>query len=81
MLRSSNIIVIRKVIADDLDLMRERLQQMLSPMEKLEIVGPLTNGTETLEALRSLKPDLAILDIETPGLTGLQVLSEIGKEG
>ena len=81
MLRSNNIIVIRKVIADDSDLMRERLQQMLSPMEELEILEPLTNGTETLEALRSLKPDLAIFDIETPGLNGLQVLSEIGKEG
>jgi DNA-binding NarL/FixJ family response regulator len=71
----------RIVIADDSVLILERLQQMLSPIEQLEIVGAFENGTETLEALRTLKPDLAILDIDMPGLSGLQVLSEICKEG
>ena len=71
----------RIVIADVSDLMHERLQQMLCPIELLEILGAFSNGTETLEALRTLKPDLAILDIEMPGLSGLQVLSEICKEG
>jgi len=71
----------RIVIADDSGLMRERLQQMLSPIEQLEIVGSFANGIETLEALRTLKPDLAILDLNMPGLNGLQVLSEICKEG
>lgn len=48
--------------------------------KQAEIVGLLKNGTETLEAIRTLKPDLAIVDIKMPGLTGLEVLTEIRKE-
>lgn len=68
------------IIADDSVLIRERLQEMLSISGKVEIVGSCNNGTDTLEALRNLKPDLAIVDIKMPGLTGLQVLTEIRKE-
>lgn len=68
------------VIADDSDLIRERLQDMLSISDQVEIVGSFDNGTDTLEALRNLKPDLAIVDIKMPGLTGLEVLMEIRKE-
>ncbi len=68
------------VIADDSDLIRERLQQMLRQHDKVELVGAFKNGTETLEALRALKPKLAIVDIKMPGLSGLQVLKEIRKE-
>jgi DNA-binding NarL/FixJ family response regulator len=68
------------IIADDSDLILERLQQMLSQHDKVELVGSFKNGTETLEALRALKPDLAIVDINMPGLSGLQVLKEIRKE-
>jgi DNA-binding NarL/FixJ family response regulator len=46
----------------------------------VEIVGALRNGTEALEAIRMLKPDLAIVDIKMPGLSGLEVLVEIRKE-
>ena len=68
------------IIADDSVLIRERLQEMLSISGKVEIVGSFDNGTDSLEALRNLKPDLAIVDIKMPGLTGLQVLTEIRKE-
>ena len=53
---------------------------MVGMHKQAEIVGSLNNGTETLEALRVLKPDLAIVDIQMPGLSGLEVLSEIRKE-
>jgi DNA-binding NarL/FixJ family response regulator len=44
------------------------------------IVASCKNGTDTLEALRKLKPDLAIVDLKMPGLTGIEVLTEIRKE-
>lgn len=69
----------RVVIADDSDLIRDRLQQMLNQFGQVEIVGSYTNGIDTLHALKELKPDLAIIDVKMPGLTGLQVLSEIRK--
>ena len=70
----------RVVIADDSVLIRERLQEMLSKFEQIEIVASLKNGVETLKALRTLKPDLAIVDIKMPGLSGLEVLTKIRKE-
>lgn len=70
----------RVLLADDSKLILERLQTMLSTYEQVEIVGSLSNGTDTLNALRILKPDLAIVDIKMPGLSGLEVLNEIKKE-
>ena len=48
--------------------------------KKAEVVGSRMNGTDTLEAFRTLKPDLAIVDLKMPGLSGLEVLHEIRKE-
>jgi DNA-binding NarL/FixJ family response regulator len=70
----------RVIIADDSALIRERLQNIISNFIQVELVGSLTNGTDTLDAMRTLKPDLAIVDIKMPGLSGLEVLSEIRKE-
>jgi DNA-binding NarL/FixJ family response regulator len=70
----------RVLLADDSDLILERLTEMLVTYKHLEIVASLKNGTETLNALRTLKPDIAIVDIKMPGLSGLEVLTEIRKE-
>jgi len=68
------------LLADDSELILERLQEMLNIYKQVEIVGALKNGTEALEALRMLKPDLAIVDIKMPGINGLEVLRELRKE-
>ena len=52
---------------------------MLGCYKQVEIVGKFNNGTETLDALRNLKPDLAIIDYRMPGLNGFEVLREIRK--
>lgn len=70
----------RVIIADDSDLIRDRLQQMLSQFGQVEIVGSFNNGTQTLEGLVLLQPDLAIVDYKMPGLSGLEVLKGIRKE-
>jgi len=70
----------RVLIADDSDLIRDRLQQMLRNFGQVEIVGSYNNGTQTLEGLLLLKPDLAIVDYKMPGLSGLEVLKGIRKE-
>jgi two-component system, NarL family, response regulator DesR len=69
----------RVVIADDSTLMRERLQDVLRSFGQLEVVGTFNNGIDALKALQTLKPDLAILDIKMPGLSGLEVLKETRK--
>lgn len=71
----------RVILADDSNLILERLQEALRVFKQVEIVGLCDNGIDTLNAIRVLKPDLAIIDIEMPGLTGLEVLQEVRKEG
>ena len=70
----------RVLIADDSVLMLDRLRAIISGFKQAEIVGELQNGNDALEALKSLKPDLAIIDIKMPGLNGLEVLYNIRKE-
>ena len=70
----------RVLLADDSELILDTLHEILSAFNQVEIVASCTSGTETLEALRILKPDLAIVDNKMPGLTGIEVLSEIRKE-
>lgn len=69
----------RVLLADDSNFILGRLKEMLSINGCVEIVGSYTNGIDALKALKLLNPDLAIIDIKMPGLTGLQVLSEIRK--
>lgn len=70
----------RVLLADDSVLMIERLREMLGNFHEVEIVDVCKNGADALIALRNLNPDLAIVDLKMPGLTGLQVLTEIRKE-
>lgn len=72
--------MVRVLLADDSDLILERLQLMLRLNPQVEIVGLFRDGRKTLEALKNLKPDLAVVDIKMPGLSGLEVLHEIRKE-
>ena len=71
----------RVLLADDSELILDALHELLSTLKDAEIVASCKNGTDTLQALRTLKPDLAIIDNKMPGLTGLEVLTEIRNEG
>lgn len=67
------------ILADDSDLTLSWLNEMLEPFEQVEVVATLKNGSDALEAIRTLKPDLAIVDLKMPGLSGLEVLKETRK--
>jgi DNA-binding NarL/FixJ family response regulator len=45
--------------------------------KQVDLIGSYKNGTSALAALKTLKPDLAIVDIQMPGYTGIEVLHEI----
>ncbi len=71
---------IRVLIADDEVLARQRLEDLLALEPGVEIVGQAANGLDAAEAIRRLRPDLVFLDIQMPGLTGTEVVREIGPE-
>jgi two-component system response regulator AlgR len=60
----------RVLIADDEPLARLRLRTLLARREDVTVVGEVADGEAVLEACAQLKPDLVLLDIEMPGLTG-----------
>jgi DNA-binding LytR/AlgR family response regulator len=64
----------RAIIAEDEPLLREELAELLASLwPELEIVARAGDGIEALHALETLAPDVLFLDIQMPGLTGLQV--------
>ncbi len=68
---------ITAIIADDEPLLRFHLKNELAEVwPDLEIVGEAKNGEEALDLLSQHKPNIAFLDIQMPGLTGLEVASK-----
>ena len=64
----------RAIIAEDEPLLREELAELLASLwPELEIVAQAADGIEALHALDSAAPDVLFLDIQMPGLTGLEV--------
>ena len=61
----------RVIVADDEPLALRRMQSSLACIPEVELVGCARNGVEALTMIRSLRPDLVILDIEMPGRSGL----------
>lgn len=69
----------RLFIADDSKILRERLVEILSEIEDVEIIGQEGNTAKVIEAVERLKPDLVILDIRMPGGNGIMVLEKLKK--
>ena len=61
-------------LADDHTIFRDGLRQLFSLEPDLEVVGEAKNGTELLDLVRELQPDILLLDLKMPGLDGLSVL-------
>lgn len=67
-------------IADDSEPVRQRLIALLSEIEGAEVIGQAGNHGEAVEGIRSLKPQVVILDIQMPGGSGINVLKEIKRD-
>lgn len=65
------------IVADDEPLAVSRVVAALRAMEKIRIVGEAANGQRALDLIAREKPDLAILDIAMPGLSGIDVIEAI----
>jgi two-component system nitrate/nitrite response regulator NarL len=68
------------VIADRHPVVLQGLTNVLTAESGFKIVACCSDGTDCIEAIRSLVPDIAILDISLPGLTGLEILAIANSE-
>ncbi len=71
---------LRILVADDEPLALERLLFAFRDVPDTEIVGTAMNGIEAAALITDLKPDVAVLDIEMPGRTGLGVAADLPPE-
>jgi two-component system LytT family response regulator len=70
---------LRIVIAEDERPARFFLKAILQDFEDVEVVGEAENGAEALEMIKREKPDLALLDLQMPEITGLEVVKSLKK--
>ncbi|ASV76515.1 two component response regulator [Thermogutta terrifontis] len=71
---------IRVLIADDHEVIRWGLKELLKGSD-IEVIGEAATGAETVEKVKTLRPDVLVLDIRFPDLDGLETLVKIREEG
>ena len=73
--------IIRLLIADDHLVAREGIVYLLSGTPGVEVVGEANNGSEALNMLEDLKPDILICDISMPDFNGIELLKKLEDSG
>lgn len=68
---------IRVLVVDDSALMRKLIPQMLATDDSIEVVGTAMDGTFCLKKIEELRPNVVTLDLEMPGMNGIDTLKEI----
>jgi DNA-binding LytR/AlgR family response regulator len=71
--------VLRVLIVDDEPLARRRLEILLRDQAEVELVGAAPDGVAARRMIAELSPDVVLLDIKMPGLTGLELLDALGE--
>ena len=72
---------LRTVVVDDEQLAREELCFLLGHVEHVDVVAHAANGIEALRMIEEHDPDLVLLDVQMPGLTGFEVARRIIRAG
>jgi two-component system LytT family response regulator len=71
---------LRVAIVDDEELARAVVREYLTDLPDVEIVAECANGFEAVKAVAELRPDLLLLDVQMPKLTGFEVLDLVGRD-
>ena len=69
----------RILVVDDSPLVRQRLRDMLQQHPHWKVCGEAASGSEAIQKVQGLGPDLIVLDFLMPGMDGLQAARELGK--
>jgi DNA-binding NarL/FixJ family response regulator len=71
---------IRIVVVDDHPVFRQGLRDVLMAEDDLDVIGEASDGEQALQLVRELLPDVVIMDVNIPGLNGLQVVHHLQQE-
>jgi two-component system LytT family response regulator len=69
---------LRVVVADDEPLARKRIRSLLARHADVEIVAEHANGPDTVAGVQAVRPDVLFLDVQMPGMTGVEVMRALG---
>ena len=69
--------MIRVLLADDENLIRTALASLLAIQDDLQVVAQAASGDEALAMARRHRPDVAVLDLQMPGLDGIAVAEQL----
>lgn len=69
------------LVADDHAILRQGVVKIIEGDNLFEVVAESDNGLDAFDKIKKIKPDIAILDITMPGMTGLEVARKIKEEG
>ena len=72
--------VIRILTVDDHQLLREGIAAVLDGQEDMSLVGQARNGQEAIESFRRLRPDVTLMDLRMPDMSGIEAISAIRAE-
>lgn len=72
--------MIKALVVDDSGFFRRRIGEMLGADPGIEVVGYASNGEESIKMARELKPDVITMDIEMPGMNGIEATKRIMQE-
>lgn len=71
---------VRIVVVDDHALFRRGLVGLLSEMQNFEVVGQASNGAEALKVISEQRPDIVLLDVNMPEMSGIETLSALKRK-
>jgi len=74
-------VTIRVVIADDQTLVRIGFRMILEARDDIEVAGEAGSGTEAVELVEELRPDVVLMDVRMPGVDGIEATRQIVKSG
>lgn len=69
--------MLRLIVVDDTAIYRQMIRNVLREVPGVEVVGAAKSGAEALELVQQFDPDLITLDVQMPGMTGIEVLREL----
>jgi len=69
--------MINVILADDHDLVRTGLKRLLDDVDNISVIGEADNGIDAISLVGELAPDIAILDVNMPGLNGIETTDKL----